>query len=570
MRTLSHDILIIGAGLAGQRAAIEARHVGLDVGIVSKVHPVRSHSVAAAGGINAAIGKGDDWKAHFKDTVYGSDFLGDQDAIEFLCKDAPKRVIEMESWGVVFSRTNKGEIAQRPFGGQKTPRTCYATDRTGHMLLHTTYDQLMKAHPVVYPEYYALSLMVENGRCHGAVVWDIEKGGLVVAHAKATLLATGGYGRAFSVTSNARINTGDGLALAYNAGLPLEDMEMVQFHPSGMYGKGFLVSEASRGEGAYLLNGKNERFMKKYAPQTMELASRDVIARAITAEIHEGRGAGAKKDHVWLDVRHLGEKTINERIPEIRKTVHEQLGIDCTKQLIPIVPTAHYSMGGIPTDIQTRVVVDTQNTPLPGLFAAGEVACVSVHGANRLGGNSLMETLVFGRTAGIEMSHFVRGQKTHHSFDEKKFVEHADMRIQSLLQNVKGPKSHVLQEELQRTMMEDCGVFRNKAGLSRAIRIRDSLERQAAHLHVDDKSPYFNTDLVQALETQNLLSFSHSILASALARTESRGSHARTDYPARDDARWMKHTFSIRHGTGVKLSYKPVVVKSYAPEARHY
>lgn len=570
MRTVSHDILIIGAGLAGQRAAIEAKHLGMDVGIVSKVHPVRSHSVAAAGGINAAIGKGDDWKAHFKDTVYGSDFLGDQDAIEFLCKDAPRRVLEMESWGVVFSRTNKGEIAQRAFGGQNINRTCYASDRTGHMLLHTLYDQLMKANPTVYSEYYALSLLIENGHCHGALLWDIEKGGMVVAKAKAVLLATGGYGRAFSVTSNARINTGDGLALAYNAGVPLEDMEMVQFHPSGMYGKGFLVSEASRGEGAYLLNGKNERFMKKYAPQKMELASRDVIARAITTEINQGKGAGPKKDHVFIDVRHLGEKTINERIPEIRKTVHEQLGIDCVKELIPIVPTAHYSMGGIPTDVKTRVVTDSTNTPLSGLFAAGEVACVSVHGANRLGGNSLLETLVFGRVAGIEMSQYARGQKTHHAFDEKKFIEHADQRIQALLQNTKGSKSHVIQQELQTTMMNDCGVFRTKGGLTKGTRIRDSLEKQATQLHVDDKSPCFNTDLINALETQNLLSFSHAILESALARTESRGSHFRTDYPQRDDKRWLKHTMAVRSGNGVKLFYKPVVVKGYAPEARHY
>ncbi len=570
MRSISHDILIIGAGLAGQRAAIEARQLGMNVGIVSKVHPVRSHSVAAAGGINAAIGKGDDWKAHFRDTVYGSDFLGDQDAIEFLCKDAPRRIMEMESWGVVFSRTPKGDIAQRPFGGQKIPRTCYASDRTGHMLLHTTYDQLMKVHPIIYPEYYALSLIIEGGRCHGAVLWDIEKGGLVTARASATLLATGGYGRAFSVTSNARICTGDGLALAFNAGLPLEDMEMVQFHPSGMYGKGFLVSEASRGEGAFLLNGKDERFMKKYAPQTMELASRDVIARAIETEILQGRGAGKKKDHVWLDLRHLGEKTIEERIPEIRKTVHEQLGIDCTKERIPILPTAHYSMGGIPTDTRTRVVVDERNTPVPGLFAAGEVACVSVHGANRLGGNSLLETLVFGRIAGMEMSEYVRGIKTKTPIDTKRFTDHADQRIQLLLQNIKGEKSHAVHEELQHTMMEDCGIFRHRAGLSRALRTQKELEKKSLSLHVEDKSPCFNTNLLEALETQNMVAYARAIIESALARTESRGSHYRTDYPQRDDARWMKHTMAVRNGNGTRIFYKPVVVNGYAPEARHY
>lgn len=570
MHTLSHDILIIGAGLAGQRAAIEAKSLGMNVGIVSKVHPVRSHSVAAAGGINAAIGAGDDWKAHFKDTVYGSDFLGDQDAIELLCKDAATRIKEMESWGVVFSRTNKGDIAQRPFGGQNIARTCYASDRTGHMLLHTLYDQLMKANPSVYSEYYCLRLLMENNQCHGALLWDIEKGKIVMARAKAVLLATGGYGRAFSLTSNARINTGDGLALAYNAGLPLEDMEMVQFHPSGMYGKGFLVSEASRGEGAFLLNGKKERFMKTYAPQKMELASRDVIARAIQTEINNGRGAGAKKDHVWLDLRHLGEKLINERIPEIRKTVHEQMGIDCTNELIPIVPTAHYSMGGIPTDVKTRVTIDAQNTPVHGLFAAGEVSCVSVHGANRLGGNSLLETLVFGRRAGIEMAHFVQTHKTLFHVDEKEHIEHAQQRIDALLQNKNGHKSHTIQEELQKTMMNNCGVFREKNGLSHALRTREKLEKQAAKIHVDDKSPCFNTDLINALETQNLVSFSQAILEGALARTESRGSHYRTDYPQRDDKKWLKHSFVARHAEKVRVFYKPVVVKGYAPEARHY
>jgi succinate dehydrogenase / fumarate reductase flavoprotein subunit len=571
MSTVSHDVLIIGAGLAGQRAAIEARKQNMDVGIVSKVHPVRSHSVAAAGGINASLGSGDDWKQHFRDTVYGSDFLADQDAVELLCKDAPSRVLEMESWGVVFSRTTKGEIAQRPFGGQSVARTCYASDRTGHMLLHTTYDQLVKTRPTVYPEYYALSLVLENNHCTGAVVWDVEKGKLLSIRAKAVLLATGGYGRAFSVTTNARICTGDGLALAFNAGVPLEDMEMVQFHPSGMYGKGFLVSEASRGEGAFLLNAKNERFMKKYAPQKMELASRDVIARAIVREIAEGRGCGPHRDHVYLDVRHLGEKTIMEKIPEIRKTVHEQLGIDCVKQLIPIVPTAHYSMGGIPTDIHTRVTRDAHNTPVEGLFAAGEVACVSVHGANRLGGNSLLETIVFGRIAGQKMAEYVRTHPRNTgnvSFSEHE--ENARARIESILTNVSGTKSHVINEKLQHMMMENCGVYRDKTRLTNGLRTWKKLNSNAKKIHVDDKSPSFNTDLISALECQNLVTFSQSILASALARTETRGSHARTDYPLRDDKKWLKHTLAIQHGESVHLSYKPVVIKGYAPEARHY
>lgn len=571
MAVLSHDILIIGAGLAGQRAAVEARKQNMDVGIVSKVHPVRSHSVAAAGGINAALGKGDDWKAHFKDTVYGSDFLGDQDAIELLCKEGPARVLEMESWGTVFSRTSKGDIAQRPFGGQKTPRTCYAADRTGHMLLHTLYDQLMKTNPTVYADHYCLSLLLEQNACKGAVIWDIEKGKLVVVRAKAVLLATGGYGRAFSITSNARINTGDGLSLAWNAGLPLEDMEFVQFHPSGMHGKGFLVSEASRGEGAYLLNALNERFMAKYAPQTMELASRDVIARAIQTEINQGRGAGPQKDHVYLDVRHLGEKTINERIPEIKKTVWEQLGIDCTNALIPVVPTVHYSMGGIPTDTRTRVIVDAQNTPLYGLYAAGEVACLSVHGANRLGGNSLLETLVFGRIAGNQMAELARAQKTRGTIDFELHENAARQRVENILSNPSaGKKSHVLQAQLQETMMQDCGVFRSAAGLTRAIRIREKLAKESLSLHVDDKSRVFNTDLIAALEVQNLAGFTQAILASAHARTESRGSHTRTDFPQRDDKKWLKHSLAARGPTQARVFYKPVVIKGYAPEARHY
>lgn len=570
MSTISHDILIIGAGLAGQRAAIEARNQNMDVGIISKVHPVRSHSVAAAGGINAALSADDNWKAHFRDTVYGSDFLADQDAVELLCKDAPARIREMESWGVVFSRTPKGEIAQRPFGGQNVARTCYASDRTGHMLLHTTYDQLLKACPTVYPEYYALSLIIENNACKGAVLWDMEKGKLLVARAHATLLATGGYGRAFSTTSNARICTGDGLALAYNAGLPLEDMEMVQFHPSGMHGKGFLVSEASRGEGAFLLNGKNERFMQKYAPQKMELASRDVVARAIATEIQQGRGVGEKKDHVYLDVRHLGEKTIMEKIPEIRKTVHEQLGIDCVRELIPVVPTAHYSMGGVPTDIHTRVTIDAHNTPLHGLFAAGEVSCVSVHGANRLGGNSLLETVVFGRIAGQQMAAHVREHGKNHASISTEHAEKARERIQTILTAPRGEKSHLIQEKLQRVMMNDCGVYRNKASLTFAMNAWKKLHTQARAIRAEDTSHTFNTDLIAALECQNLVTFSQSIIASALARTETRGSHARTDFPMRDDQKWLKHTLAIQHGENVQLNYKPVIIKGYAPVARHY
>jgi succinate dehydrogenase / fumarate reductase flavoprotein subunit len=438
------------------------------------------------------------------------------------------------------------------------------------MLLHTLYDQLMKSNPAVYAEHYALSLIVEQGVCKGVVLYDIEQGKLIEARAKSVLLATGGYGQAFSITTNAKINTGDGLSLAFNAGLPLEDMEMVQFHPSGMYGKGYLVSEASRGEGAFLLNAKFERFMKRYAPEKMELASRDVIARAITTEILQGNGAGNKKDHVWLDVRHLGKQKILEKIPEIHKTVLQQMGIDCTKELIPIVPTAHYSMGGIPTDTRTRVVMDAQNTPVHGLFAAGEVACVSVHGANRLGGNSLLETLVFGRIAGQEMAKHAKGMGKKLQKMDSIHLENAQKRLEHVQSNAAGTRPYAVRHKLQEMMMRDCGIFRSKATLTQGIQSWKKIHAESTHLHVEDKSAYFNTDLIEALETQNLVAFSQAILSSALARTESRGSHTRTDYTKRDDVHWLKHTLARKGPSGVRLDYKPVVVKGYKPVARHY
>ncbi|MFH0970676.1 MAG: FAD-binding protein [Candidatus Diapherotrites archaeon] len=469
-----------------------------------------------------------------------------------------------------FFPHKKGTIAQRLSGGQKISRTCYAVEGTGHMLLHTLYDQLMKTKTTIYPEHYCLSLLLDTEGCHGAVLWDIVHGKIITARAKATLLATGGCGKIFATTSNARTSTGDGLALAYHAGIPLEDMEMIQFHPTGMYGKGFIVSEASRGEGAFLLNANGERFMKKYAPQKMELAPFDVAARGIAMEILQGKGAGSKKDHVFIDMRPLGKEKITERVPEIHQTVREQLGIDCTKDLIPITPTAHYSMGGIPTDTQTRVTMNEHASPVKGLYAAGEVACLSVHGANRLGGNSLLETQVFGRIAGIEMSEYARQKKTQTKIDETRFIEQAMKRIEMLLQNSKGSKSNAIQEKLQETMMKDCGIFRNKEGLQRGIRIRSQLAKDAATIHVEDKGMEFNTDLINAIETQNMVTFSQAILESALARRESRGSHYRTDYPTRNDEGWMKHILCVQKGEKPMISYKKVVIAGYAPEKRHY
>ncbi|MBI4043817.1 MAG: FAD-binding protein [Candidatus Diapherotrites archaeon] len=563
-----HEVLIVGAGLAGQRAALEALRLGAEVAIVSKVMPVRSHSVAAAGGINAALNEKDSWKDHAYDTIYGSDFLADQDAVEVLCREAKRNVLELESLGVVFSRNRDGSIAQRAFGGQRFNRTCYAADRTGHALLHTLYDQLMKFRPVIYAEHYGLELIMEKNACKGLVVYDLASGNIERIYAKAVLLATGGYGRAFSVTSNGHANTGDGLALALHAGLPLEDMEFVQFHPTGIYGKGHLVSEASRGEGAHLLNGKNERFMKRYAMHAMELASRDIVSRAIQTEISNGNGAGPRKDHVFLDLRHLGEKKILERLPEVRRSVLDALGIDVARELVPVIPTAHYSMGGIPTDVRTRVVLNERNTPVKGLYAAGECACLSVHGGNRLGGNSLLETLVFGRMAGKEMASFVKNQTW--PAPRAKHENHAQKRVHALLKGRGKCNPYDTRRNIQRLMMRHCGVFRNERGLRALQRRLRACKVESFKWNIGDTSTQFNTALAEALETQNMLDFSFAIVESALARQESRGSHYRTDFPMRNDAIWLKHSLAWLVKGRIEVGYKPVVIRRIKPVERRY
>lgn len=572
MPTLSHDILIIGAGLAGQRAAIEARKQNMDVGMVSKVHPVRAPSTAATSGINASLGKEDDWKTHTKDTIFASDFLADHDAVELLCKDAPSRIRELESWGVVFSRTNKGEIAQRLLGGNSVPRTCYAGDRIGHTLVHTLYDQLSRTHPTIYPDYYALSLMIEKNRCHGAVLWDVEKGKVVTAKAGATLLATGGFAQLFARSASTLNTTGDGHALVYRAGLPLEDMEFVQFHPTGLDGneKGFLIGETFLNQGAHLLNAKGERFMKKYAPQKMESAPHDIVARAIATEISLGRGCGEKKDCIHLNTQHLAEKTLHEHVPRTLNVLKNNFVLDARTQNIPVSPIAQYSLGGIPTDIHTRVTRDAQNTPLEGLYSAGEAACVSVHGATRLSGNSLLETVVFGRIAGQKMAEYVRQSDAPQQADYSANKESARLRVEKLLSNTQGSKSHTVKEKLQRTMTTACGVFRNHSTLTQGLHSWKKLHEESKKIHVDDKSPIFNTDLLSALECQNLVTIAQPILASAHARKETRGCHTRTDYSQRDDQKWLKHSLAFHHGESAHLRYKPIVIKGYSPERRHY
>jgi succinate dehydrogenase / fumarate reductase flavoprotein subunit len=534
------------------RAAIAVPpHV--DIALLSKVHPVRSHSVAAQGGINAAIGEQDSWEAHAYDTTKGGLYLGDQDAIEAMCREAPQDILELERMGVIFSRTPEGRIAQRPFGGAGFPRTCYAADRTGHALLHAMYEQLLKRRCRVYEEWYVTALLVESGRCCGVIAWDLVHGGLQAMRAKAVILATGGSGRAFSTSTNAVINTGDGMALAYQAGLPLEDMEFVQFHPTTLKDTGILITEGARGEGAYLLNTLGERFMKRYAPEQMELATRSTVSLAIGQEIQEGRGVDGC---VLLDLRHLGRSRILERLPQIRELSLEFAGLDPIETPIPIRPGAHYQMGGVKTDAWGE-------TGLPGLFAAGECACVSVHGANRLGGNSLLETIVFGRRAGTRAVESIR------SGDHQPIAETAlrneEERLHSLLTNPGPERAWQIRDDLGKTMSLNLGIFRTQQSMREAIAALKSLTIRVQRMCVQDKGRIFNTDLIQALEVQCLLEVAQAIAVSALGREESRGAHYRADFPTRKDGAWLRHTLCHRRPEGPLLTYSPVTVTRFPP-----
>ena len=566
---IEHDVIVVGAGLAGLRAALSCSEH--DVAVVTKVYPSRSHSGAAQGGIAASLGNAaeDDWEKHMFDTVKGSDYLGDQDAIEILVKEAPEVVFEFEHLGACFSRTDDGRIAQRNFGGHSSPRACYAADWTGHTLLHTLYEQAIRRGIRFYSEYFALALAVEEGVCRGVVARNIQTGELVTFHSRAVVLGTGGYGRAFSITSNAGANTGDGLHLTVRAGLPLEDMEFVQFHPTGFRGLGILVTEGARGEGAYLLNAEGERFMKNYAPGKMELAPRDVISRAIQTEISEGRGF--KGDYVHLDLTHLGVAKIEKQLPQITDLSVSFVGIDPRVEPIPIQPTAHYSMGGIPVTIQGEVLADERDTVVEGLYAAGECACVSVHGANRLGTNSLLEASLFGRRAGQACDKFLtqRRDDAKPAFPEGLTTE-IEHEVRELLASDGDESAAALRCELQEAMMELCGIYREKAKLETCLAKVKELQERFQRVGLSDHGDVFNTEFNEAVETRNLLEFAEFIVEGALAREESRGAHSRTDFTSRDDENWLKHTMAFKRDDGIELRFKPVVINDYQPQERKY
>jgi succinate dehydrogenase flavoprotein subunit len=548
-----HDLLIVGAGLAGMRAALAAP-AQLDVALISKVHPVRSHSVAAQGGINAALGENDSWEAHAFDTTKGGQYLGDQDAIEAMCREAPDDILELDRMGVIFSRDEQGRIAQRPFGGAGFPRACYAADRTGHAILHTMYEQLMKRGCHVYEEWYVTSLIVEEGICRGVIAWDIVRGGLHTIGAKTVVLATGGSGRAFLTSTNAVINTGDGMALAYRAGAPLEDMEFVQFHPTTLKDTGILITEGARGEGAYLLNTLGERFMNKYAPEQMELATRSTVSLAIGQEILEGRGVDGC---VLLDLRHLGKQRILERLPQIRQLSVEFAGVDPVESPIPIRPGAHYQMGGVKTTVWGE-------TQVPGLYAAGECACVSVHGANRLGGNSLLETIVFGRRAGQRAAEYSETVQPRALPDA--VLRREEARLQRLLDNDGPERPWQVRDDLGKIMSLNLGIFRTQQSMTDALKEIRVLRLRAEAVRLQDKGKIFNSDLIQALELSCLVEIAETIVAGALAREESRGAHYRSDFPKRDDGKWLRHTLATRTADGLKLTYAPVTVTKFSPK----
>lgn len=590
-----HDVIIVGAGLAGTWAAMTAAEQGVkDVAVLSKIHPLRSHSGAAQGGIAAALnnarpvaGTGprgpleplpegdelvDSWELHMFDTIKGSDWLGDQDKIEVMVKDAIDIIYQYEHMGCVFSRLPDGRIAQRRFGGHSAPRANYSADRTGHVLLHTIHEQALKHGVKFYPEWYVMDLILEDNSVRGVVVMEVLTGEIRTMRAKAVMFATGGYGRAFKITSNAFANTGDGVAIAYDAGAPLMDMEFVQFHPTGLYRHGILMTEACRGEGGYLVNKDGDRFMKKYAPEKMELAPRDLVSRSEQIEINEGRGVMEDGQGIFLDLRHLGAEKINKRLPQIRELSINFAGVDPIEEPIPIQPTAHYSMGGIPTDVDGQVIADGEGTPIVGFFAGGEVACVSVHGANRLGTNSLLEASVFGRRAGHALARFIKGGAELLPVTGDPAERNRQM-VAELMNGEGNENVEDIAQELKSTMTQKCGIFRNEAQLQEALDEIKKLQERFKNARVMDRSKRFNTDVLAALETKHLLTFSEVIVAGALNRTESRGAHARTDYPERNDEEWLKHTLAHKGADGTpQISYKDVTVfwDRFPPQERKY
>ena len=564
----THDVLVIGAGCAGMRAAIEAFDKGANVGVVSKLHPTRSHSGAAEGGINAALGNTaeDSPETHAFDTVKGSDYLGDQDAIEIFTREAPGDIYQLEHWGAVFSRNEDGRLAQRPFGAAGSPRTVFAADITGHVLIHVLYEQLMKrvaqdeSRMTVYEEYFAWRLVVDGGRCSGVICWDLLHGGIKLVGGGATVLATGGAGRIYRTTTNAYACTGDGMAMALYAGLPLKDMEFMQFHPTTMYPTGILLTEGCRGEGAYLINKDGERFMARYAPNALELASRDVVSRSEQTEIDEGRGINGS---VYLDMRHLGAEKILERLPGSRELSMVYAGVDPIYAPVPVRPGAHYHMGGVETDEWGR-------TELEGLYAAGENACVSVHGANRLGGNSLMETITFGRRSGQHAAEWALSEGSNDGAAGSQLAD-AERDLKTLLGRTKGERPWQIRDELGSTMFENFGVFRREEQMLTAIDDVDALRERYANVLVDDKGDVFNNDLTQAIELGNAIDLAAAMLTAGVARKESRGAHSRPhDFPTRDDENFLKHSIVRWQDGAPDLSYKEVRMTKWEPMERTY
>jgi succinate dehydrogenase / fumarate reductase, flavoprotein subunit len=586
----SYDVVVVGAGGAGLRATFGLAHSGLSTACITKVFPTRSHTVAAQGGISAALGNmgEDDWRWHMYDTVKGSDWLGDQDAIEFMCKEAPNAVIELEHYGLPFSRTDDGRIYQRPFGGMTTKfgqgppahRTAAAADRTGHAMLHTLYQQALRHQAQFFVEYFAIDLIMENGECRGVVAIDMADGTLHRFRAHQTILATGGYGRAYFSCTSAHTCTGDGGGMVLRAGLPLQDMEFVQFHPTGIYGAGCLITEGVRGEGGILRNSNGERFMERYAPNAKDLASRDVVSRAMTIEIREGRGVGEHKDHIFLHLEHLGAEVIHERLPGIAETAKIFAGVDVTKQPIPVLPTVHYNMGGVPANVQGEVVTLKNGNPesvVPGLMAVGEAACVSVHGANRLGSNSLLDLVVFGREAARHCAATLKPGTQHRPFAK----DAGDLALSRIdrLRNAKGQTSTAqIRLNMQRVMQTHAAVFRTGDSLHEGVHKLADVIASFADVSVSDRSLIWNTDLIETLELDNLLAQAAATIQSAANRQESRGAHAREDFPERDDTNWMKHTLSWVDARGaVRIDYRPVHmntltsdVEPIPPKARTY
>ncbi|MCZ6577186.1 MAG: succinate dehydrogenase flavoprotein subunit [Acidiferrobacterales bacterium] len=570
------DCLVVGAGGAGLRAALQLVHGEAHVAVVSKVFPTRSHTVAAQGGINAALGNvlPDNWHWHMYDTVKGSDYLGDQDAIEYMCRAASDVVIELEHYGVPFTRLENGRIYQRPFGGQslnfggaQAARTCPAADRTGHAMLHSLYQQNIRAKTYFFDEFFVVDLLMDDqGYAVGALLLEIETGEPLAIEAKTTMLATGGNGRMYRTTSNALINTGDGMAMALRVGIPLQDMEFYQFHPTGIAGKGILISEGVRGEGGYLINSDGERFMERYAPHAKDLASRDVVSPSIVTEVREGRGCGPHKDHVLLKLDHLGADIIKKRLPGIRELAIRFAHTDPIEQPLPVYPTAHYVMGGVPTNRYGQVVVPVARGPeesVPGLYAVGECACVSVHGANRLGGNSLLDLVVFGRAAGNHILEYLAENRYHRPVPEAS-VEKALARLTRWERKGDGESVDEIRETLRKTMEDYCGVFRTQEVLDEGAKRVLELEQRLKDAVIRDHSRIFNTARIDALELENLMDVSIATVVSAAARKESRGAHLRLDYPKRDDENWLKHTLCFQDGH--RLDYKPVRMKPLSVE----